>query len=280
MNFFKTIRSSVYDPAFYSNLSETKTGGFGYYIKLSLLLAVLCAIWHSIVVMPQVRSALSDQNLETIVQYFPADLTLTIKNGVVSTNVQEPYIIPVPSNEVKPGTPKNLVVINTKITDIPTDVLKSNDTLSFIAKNAFVVNKNNTLQVVPTTQIPNMELNRASARAFMVEHIPFVRNLSLLIPFFIFFGLFVGYMFNLIPLLIVALVVWLVLKFMKKSAGYKHAYKVTLYAQTVSLVLTSITSGFPFEWTLTTLLTALIVYVNMKNSAQHEDITIVPTPTE
>src|SRR3989344_3778063 len=128
MNIFKLIAKSVYGPDLYLSLKDKKFGfSLAYFFKFILLLSLLVAIVTGIIIGPKINDFI--QRFGTrMVEYYPDELEITIKDGKTSTNVNEPYYLPIPdefigaleSEAVVYGINQteieNLLVIDTKQT--------------------------------------------------------------------------------------------------------------------------------------------------------------------
>src|SRR5258708_1163574 len=95
MNFLQKIKSSIYDPAFYRMISKESFGSaFKYYFLLSFLLTIFMTLF---LVFPITRgiTTFTQQFSKDIINSYPNELQIALKNGHVVTNVSQPYSIPV-----------------------------------------------------------------------------------------------------------------------------------------------------------------------------------------
>src|SRR5258706_10407827 len=96
MKFFTKIKDSLYSPKFYAGIpKQSFKSVFGYFFLLILLLTVV----HTIVIFVRwggvdVPQKATEKFVTSAVNYFPDNLIITLKNGSVSTNVTEPYYLP------------------------------------------------------------------------------------------------------------------------------------------------------------------------------------------
>ncbi len=121
MQFFTTIKDSIYSPDFYRTLrAKPLSFSLKYYFSLAAVLALAGTVLMTVQFLPKAQFALTTL-AEKVVERFPAELEVTFKGGVVSTNVKEPYFVKeTPGeadalrNEVEDaGTHENLLVIDT-----------------------------------------------------------------------------------------------------------------------------------------------------------------------
>jgi hypothetical protein len=282
MNIFKKIGKSVYGPEFYSDIKNQRTGSaVRYYLKLSLLLTIVLTVFYSIVAISAVTIFTSDSNISKIISNFPSDLTITIKDKQFSTNVSEPYKIPVPGIFVSTTSQnqiENLLVIDTSLKDIPTDILTKNKTIAFMTKNAIITERGGALQINTLDKFGNVNfvVNQESIHSFVDKYLPYVKTLLWFVPIPIFIVVFIVYVAKLISFFLLALVVWLVLRIKKMDRGYMHAYRVTIYAQTLPLIVFLVFGGFG-AWFLSLLVTIIIVLINMEKTKNPEISEATPT---
>ena len=145
MKFLKTIRSSVYDLQFYAKIKKQTLGGaVKYFAQLMFTLACFSSIVpivFGVGLLTWNQSAVNNFRTQ-VVQTFPADLSIEVKNGEVNTNVDEPYAIALPeslkneftSSDATATPPHNLIVINTHKA-IELNDFAMQDTIVIVGKN-------------------------------------------------------------------------------------------------------------------------------------------------
>jgi hypothetical protein len=268
MNIFKTIGKSIYGPDFYSTLvGQGKSLSVKYYFKFLLLLALLATIIFSVVNMPKAFRALTPESVDSLVALYPAELTLTTKDGTFVTNVKEPYQIPMKYQEDAPkkeGEQENFAVIDTKVDAVSLETFKKYDTFVLINKNSVVALKDGSLQMTPvaTYFAPGFELNQTSIKSFTVKVLPLVRNMVWLIPVLIYIGFYISGLMTLVLMFVWALLVWLVLLLNRQSKGYSYAYCITIHATTLSLILGVLFTRLP--WYVSAIVTLIVILVNLR----------------
>ncbi len=269
MNFINDIKSSLYNPRFYASLRERSlASSFKYFFSLvAILVFVIAFAWGS-----ELSPLFSRENLMKLVAYYPAELSIAIKAGVISTNVTEPYIIKTGEefSKMKNGHP-NMVVIDTTSV-FSRELFKQYDTSVWVGKDFVASSKNqDQLELSDVSRAPDFSLNRSRLLHWVdiINHYHLLLSLGLFAAlFFSFYGFFT---FQLLWLFLMAFLVLLVAKLYKHRLSYKNSYQIALHAATVPFILTalSIVSGirvpFPFFYTL---LALLIVLVNLKKTAQ------------
>lgn len=274
MRFLHDVKNSLYNPAFYAGLRERSLGAsFKYFFALVAILAFVLAF----VLGSQLSPLFSAASLKQLVGYYPAELALTLKGGVISTNVAEPYIIKDPVGFWKESGHANFVVIDTK-SEFSRELFQKYDTSVLIGKD-FVVNgkSRSQFEFTDVSRMPDFTLNqeRLLHWADVIGNRHLLLSLCLFaILYLSFFGFFT---FKLLWLLVLALLVLLIAKIKKVPLSYKESFKVTLHAATVPLILIAIfiiggrAEPFLFFYSLILL---VIAFVNLKRLEQS------PTPSE
>ncbi|MDO8483116.1 MAG: DUF1189 family protein [bacterium] len=265
MNFLNDIKSSLYNPVFYASLrGRTLGSSFKYFFFLvSVLAFVMAFAWGS-----QLAPLFSGENLKKIVNYYPEELTVTIKGGVISTNVTEPYIIKAGEElSKKSNSHKNVVVIDTK-NDFSRELFEQYDASVWVGRDFVVSAKSQgRTELSDVRQVPDFSLNQERLLHWVdvIDSYHLLLSLGLFVVLFLsFYGLFIS---QLIWLIIVALFVLLIGKLYKKPLSYRSSYQTALHAATVPFVLMalSIVSGinapFIFFYSLVAL---MIVTLNFQ----------------
>jgi len=278
MNIFTKIRNSIYSPSYYSEVVEKP---FFSAFKYLLIFALLFAFVFAVVVTIKSSSIINMLSVEApkIADYFPQDLTIMIKDGNVSTNVQEPYFIKIPKDwknqyEADTGSPniENLLVIDTK-NKFDYSLFVSYKTVALLTADSIAyVEDNGKISIMPLSQVGEFVLNRSTVLNFIEKARPFI---VWLYPIIFIGAYFIGYIMvvaKMFYLLFGALIVWLVARLKGLKLGYGGAYKIGMYLITGPILITSLLLlispkiGFPF---LFTILLAIMAIINLKK----------PTPT-
>lgn len=268
MKLFKTVQSSLYNPDFYiERQKEAFSIAFRYFLKLVVILAFIISAVFTLKFVPVLTSAMN-----TLPSQFPADLAVTVLNGHASTNVSEPYFIPL-TDDLRQGRdqPKNLLVIDTKaVADVAT--FEKYDTMVLLSKDFFVTQKGGTrsqgsYEIQSLKSFPDITVSQAKisewigvARNWLVPTviIGFIAGTILVSVVFI-----IGYLFE---LLLLSLLVFIINLIRKVPVTYGETYKLGLYALTgvVILDLLTVVSGIHLPGFVEFVLFLVIIFVNMK----------------
>jgi len=241
MSFWKRLRASAYDPEMYRRIRREP---FGKSVKYFLLFSGLVAAVFSLVILIRVGMFVYGGEATTFIQNvqsaYPQELEVTIDNGNVSTNVEEPYRIPMPEKwqeeaEMPSGERlENLVVIDTSSTvskeameRYDTGVLVGSDTIGYYSDNAGTVEIRSIGGVGKDKPVI---INAASVESVTDTAWKFARTLGMLIlavvlPMFLFSGFVIG---NALYLVFGALVIWLASRSRGAKYSYKESYKTGL----------------------------------------------------
>lgn len=275
MRFLHDVKNSLYNPAYYATLRERSLGrSFKYFFGLSAALALAMAFFLGLELAP----LFSATNLRKLVDYFPAELTLTLKSGMVSTNVEEPYFIKTEEMLGKKGEHENLAVIDTK-TEFSRELLRSYDTYALIGRDFLATEKSrNQLQVMDTEGLPDLTLNRDTLLSWANLIGSRYSAISLGLFAALFLAFFGSFAVKLVWFLVLALIILLFGRVKQVALSYKQAYQLALHATTVPFVIAAIftTTGTsePFLF-FYSLLLLIIVFMNLKRA----ELPPTPTPT-
>ncbi len=269
MVFWDKVKNSIYGPEFYKELqSKPLSFSFKYFYALASILAVIGTAQFSFQVIPGLTTFLSGLGPE-IIDSYPNELVVTIKDGQASSNVAEPYFIKTPEsmrNENYRNVPvtDNFVVIDTKNQFTEENFTKYNS-FAVVTKTSLAFRKDNGgIEIYSLSKMPNLTIDNASVASFVGKIQPFVK---LAWPFFIlasFAGFLLSFSAELIYLLFAALLIWIVAKVKKFPIGYKKSYQAGLHIITLPLLfgvaspLLNIHVPIPFFATILLVVAALI----------------------
>jgi len=278
-NFITTVWQSVYAPDFYRGLRDKPLSfSFKYFYLLITILAVVFTVITSMEFVPVAVSLFRSVG-PAIIERFPDELVVTIKDGTASTNVSEPYIIPISQdieqNAVNPQ--KNFLVIDTQ-NEVTLDRIREYDASLFLTRDAFIMQgSNNQLRIQDLRSFPDMTIDKARVAAFVGKMAPLAKFVGPLVVLVTFAGIFIVHNFKLVYFLIAALLVWAIVSIKKLDLGYKKSYQIAMHAATLPLLL-SIFTGLgvlPSVRFIPTILLLVVVWINLKFV---ETVPVAPKP--
>ncbi len=293
MKFIWEIRDSIYSPEYYKGLlTKPFSYSLKYFFMLVLCIALVVSVSLMFPVFSAVHSFLANVGMK-VLEYYPDELRITIKNGVVSTNVVEPYVLPMPpefksafqsaqdraGNNVKVNininvNAKNLLVIDTK-TPFTIDEFKKADTEILLTKDSAVYyDKGNTV-VAPLDKVSDFTLDKGKITSFLNKAQPYFRFVYPLIAVGMFSIFFFGAAFNMFYLLFAAILILLIARMKKASLSYGKSYQLGLHLITLALIIDNLiflaapNVHVPF---FDTIIIAALAWMNLTNNAPVEAV--------
>jgi len=282
MEFFKNIKNSIYNPDYYSGvISKPFSYSLKYYFLFVLLIAFVSMILLSFTVVPKIKF-LTDIFSEKILQYYPDELEIVIKDGKASTNVQEPYFIKAPPGwEKETAVPdkkilgiENLLVIDTK-TPFSIERFKDYKAFCYLAEESLTCyDEDQALKTTLLSKVPNVTINENFISSFIGKIEPFFKLVYPLLAIAVWFGISVVLFLRLSYLLLAAFLIWGVAKIKKVEIGYKKSYQFSMHLMTLPIIITclinyflsfvKINLSFPFFFTI---LLVIMAAINLKPKA-------------
>lgn len=256
MNFLKTVSDSIYSPPFYAAIPKKSWGeALKYFFLLSFLLALVQSAlpaWNFLSVAKPEIDALGNRARAV----YPPELELRVQNGTVTTNVQEPYVIPLPiSDELSDQV--SLAVIDTR-TPFSAGQFNDYNTIAWIAKDAIFVQGDDQIRTIDLSETADFTIDKTMVDSWITTIVPWLSVITPLALTGIFLMMFALHTMRLVYLLFFALLIWVLMKLIKKPLTYSGSYKMGLYAMTLGffaeLAFSWVNfSGFSFLFTLITL---------------------------
>lgn len=271
MEFLRTIRKSIFDRDFYA---KAQTADFRSALKQYTLFILCIAFITALPVYISFFTALSQIKESsdipaTALSLYPDELVLRLENGHMTSNVAEPYTIPMPeSSGMKQSM--NLLVINTRGAVTPADFDLYNTSailggdavwvydrekdkieiqkFDMFGKDTLVINKQKVGEWVGIA----WNIGKKILVVFMV-----------FLPFFLFSFLWFAY---LLYLLFGAVIIWVIAKIRKVDLSYSQSYKIGLYLITLPILYSTLSVAslsflrIPF---LFTIILAIVAYLNL-----------------
>jgi hypothetical protein len=283
MSFVQTITQSVYGPDFYrEKLASGIKGGWKYFFLLILCLAVAYTVIGGILAWKAYTTAEKSGELKSqILAFYPKELAITFQNGEISTNVEEPYIVPMPSGPEDENTrdgahsPKNLLVIDTG-NPIDSADFDTYDTAVIIGKTdiGYRDTEKGKIEIQNLGALKDLTyvLDQESLGKLLDIGLRFLKvlivALLVLMPFIIFAGMAARY---LVYLLFGALVIWGIAALRNVKIGYGQAYRLGLFLITLPIAYNLLISDWgipglsmPFAFTL---ILAVVAWLNLPPKA-------------
>ncbi len=271
MGFFQKIRSTVYDPDFYAKISKTSLGSaLKYFFLFILLLTVINTLILSYelgVKAPTEVKSFVNQSVNS----YPSDLEVNIEDGQVNTNAQEPFFVPFPQDDTEYEGLNNILVIDTK-TPFSSAQFDQYKTLLWLTKDSlFYQNREYDNRSIALNEFDDIKIDRTFVQGLVDKVNPWLNYLGPALILLTFIGLLIGFSFNLLYFLFIAVLIFFLSSIFKWGLKFSGAYKTAIYASTLAFIVDLVIFntglytgffGFPFLFTLTTL---CIVTINLQN---------------
>ncbi|NTW89539.1 MAG: DUF1189 family protein [Candidatus Moranbacteria bacterium] len=273
MKFLQTVRGSVYNPAFYRLvLSGAGPSAMRYFSSVVALVAIVVTIMSAASFFPWLSSTGGIEKLRTtVLSAYPDELALQYRDGHVTSNVEEPYFIPMPAasgaSSSDDRTPQNLLVIDTTHTVVPQD-LDRYHAAAILARDAIWTKDSKGIQVhtFEDWKRDPFTLDAAAVTGF-VDRIaemlmPMIIIGFALLPLVLFVAFSIGY---LAYMLFGTLVIMIVGKVRKIDLSYSVSYRLGLFLITLPVAYGLLRSAFPILNVpfLFTIILAIAAYANM-----------------
>lgn len=273
---FQKIKSSVYDPQFYSQIKHQKlTSTLKYFFLFILLLTATNTLILSYELGIRVPKEIKNFIDQSIIS-FPQDLEVNIDDGEVITNAAEPYFVPFPQSNSQYNGLNNILVIDTK-TSYSSTQFNQYKTLAWLTKDSlFYQNREFDNRSLDLSKFDNIKINRQFVEDLVAKINPWLNLAGPILILAVFIGLLLAFSFNLTYFLFLALFIFFLSSIFKWGLNYSASYKTAIYSSTlaflVDLVLFNTGAytgffGFPFLFTLTALCVATINLQNAEKSA-------------
>lgn len=269
MSIFKEIQDSIYNVSYYEKVvTEKLSSSFVYFISLSLMVALFVSAVVSFRLLPIVRTGLDNFGPE-LVSRFPENLVVTIKAGQISTNTEEPAVIPLALGSSTPGLPQNFLVIDSKNPFDEARFREANTLLYATKDTIYVANEKGGIEDSESLKdMPDAVINRAQVVSWVGEATPFLSWVPFLIVGGLFFvSLWVSAMLAL-GLVIGALFIMAIGRLRGRKFSYKQSYQIGLHAMTLGILVNLVFVALPifpalsFSQIILAPLTLLAIWMN------------------
>lgn len=278
--FAVTFWKSLTKPSYYKDIKEAKLSfSLKYLFTLFILTSFIIGLGISVRMLRLVTE--SPKFLEStkgfILETYPDELKLTLKEGKITTNVKEPYFIDLAEDKKVTITPfEHLIAIDTKA---DSEEIKNLNSLLLITDDDLVIwegSESASFRVFPLSdalsKIPNgVGMDKTLFTSILETFTPYATKalpkiiiaISLLI--FIFYPLIagsLGFLFRLIFLLPATLVLFIVVKLLKKDLTFAKTYQMSLHGATIPAVI-SFVFAFPGLYPYISIASWIVFFVFM-----------------
>ncbi len=301
MEYLTRLKQLIVRPEFFTTHQFLFRSGVKFYAMLLLIFIAAKVVLALPAVVTFFQTVFSEEwhkQQSIITELYPAELVLTVNDGVISTNVSEPYAIALPGEWQEQNyqeTAKNLIVIDTT-KPIDTGDFAAKDTILILSKYGFgyhdpAKGEFRIYDLRDKNWHENFTLTQSIFSEFVTKVGSMIKWLLFagcaILPFFLYALFFVLY---LIYLLFGAMIVWLGAKLRGHQLTYGQAYSAGFYLLPVpflyefisSFVFTEPNSGIPFAFTLILLVMTLVNFPKKPATpaiaSETSTVTAVDTP--
>lgn len=284
--FFYSFTRSLFEPKYYN---DVKKADFWFSFKYLWFLLFILVIIKSfvlggkyIIFRPQIQPV-ANKILSYANNFYPNSLELKIKNGQLSTNVREPYVIDA-NNKTIGNNPKHLLIIDTKgsIENYP-----SYNTYILATKNAIIYPSKAENNRIGETSVfyfsdlkQNLTLNKNVynnllniVRPYTFKAVTFVDMIALsFLILFLSFGSFFWTVGTLLGLVFLIFLVWIVNLIFKKGYEYGTLYRMGMHVVTWPILFNEVKGYinplFPSFYTIIFLILMIWLIFSLKKYAK------------
>lgn len=286
MKILKEIKSNIYDKEYYKGIpNETFGKSIKYLMKLSLVAGLFALIIFAIV--SRNLPSIIRTEVTNVVNKYPEELVVTITKGEVSTNQEEPYMVPMESDTKEfmsttsaDGDYSNLLVIDTK-NEFSLGKLKDYTTFAMLTKEEIVFRDMDTgeIRIFPLKEVDSLEISKPwllENTSKVLKSMPVI--LVIIIPFvYLAFSLFF-FMGTMIANIFFAFFIWIISKIKKLDLTYKKSYQFGLHASTIYVAINILAMFIPLinDFVIKSLAVILIFWINFVH--KDEEVSAPSTP--
>ena len=277
--FFYIFKNTFSSLSYYKDVIKAP---FSFSLKFFILYFFFYALVGTIVSYSRLSKGidfLQSDLINKVQEIYPSNLEIKIKDGIVSANTPQPYILSLEkvnqsfSQPINTKTPLvNLFVIDTNGS---VENFSKYKTAALLTRNYFVLYRTNRLNVYSFEKIQDLTINKSFISSAVLSISPFlllIKPIVLLIIFLSFFVFVPAY--ELLYLLFFAFVLFIISRLIKASLSYGKLYQIGLHLIVVSstifgfLYLINIRLSLPFLETILLCIFGLIILKSLKTSVK------------
>ncbi len=256
---------------YYNEIIQTSTKfSLKYYVALALIFTLITSLSLSLSILPRIERGIN-QVIDHTLGLVEEDLVITIEEGVMSINKEEPYIVP--ANGVGGVERENLLVIDSEGT--LEDLEQTYDTFVLINSVNIIVQMEEETIVQPLRNLPDGTYSREDLESAISWIQPLLSLVPYLVGFMLVLGVLMYYLvFRLLYLFLVAVVLGVLGLFRDLGLGYKKYYQIAIHSMTLPLTLEllrntfSLDFHFPYWFIITNILFGAVVVLKLDVSGK------------
>ncbi len=227
---FHALIKTFYNPSFYT---EARNERLRKPVLLTCFVALLYTLVYSalfaISLLPKAQTFLET---DFVNRYYPEGLEVYIQDGRASSNVEEPYFIPLPQ-ALRSGESDitNLVVINTAGT-ITLEQVASYDAFAVLdSSTLFIVQSKSETRAYSLAEVRTLTVTKDMLQNVVAQIMPWLIPLSLIFAGIAIVGMVLSLTtVQLLLALVVGVIAYVVARVRRAPATYGQAYKLAVYS--------------------------------------------------
>jgi hypothetical protein len=271
-NFVYQFRDSIYNPDFYETLDKRSIAqSVGYFALLVALVGFVTAALLTISLIPRYQDFV---DRGTILTYLPTEGALTIREGLASSTLSEPFPIAMPQTWKSAEGPANLIVIDTKVETADLALPAARDAFAVLTQRALILSGGgidmppSPGQSVSLETAPEVTLDRASIERINEWLALHPARVAIFFFLGVYIKFFLGALLYLIYFILMAPFAFIIARYFQHDhVNYHDAYIASIHSFTLPIVASGIFLviglAIPF-WLWGTVFSAVILYMNWR----------------
>lgn len=232
--FYKSLTS----PRYYRDVVNAPTSfSIKYFLVLVLLVSLAVSAFKLAPAIPEMKSAINGF-VNDALNLYPSDLVITSKDGNLSINQPEPYIIGMPDSVKQEQQDfENFIVFDSLGT---LDDLEKYKTVVLVNSANILVKdtQNDKIEVYPLKEMPDGQISRVDLEKLVESSADFINILPYLAFSLGVLGILIyNFGFRLLYLVFIAVIIWVLAKIRDLDFDFGKSYRVAIHTLTLPLVL-------------------------------------------
>ncbi|MBI4058523.1 DUF1189 family protein [Candidatus Gottesmanbacteria bacterium] len=279
--FFRVFFKSLTSLSYYRDVVKAPfTFSLKYFLFFSLLLGSLATFGVSSLVLPHV-TVFVDRFEKRANDLYPEDLVITIKNGILTTNANDPIRFPIPFElflEIPPAIPdsKQLYLVTLDPSFVNSETKVKNSLFYFTQNHLYISDGENSTQY-SLSDFGDVKITKSGVNRFIQTIIPLLKMVpALLVVVFMLLFFIIWPILRLISLLFHTTLLLLVANLIGISLPFVKMYQIGLHSMTFSTILRTVLMAFsispavPLFDSVIFLLFNLAVLAELKHPQRHK----------
>lgn len=213
------------------------------------------------------------EKFQSIPGNYPEELVITMQGGKLSTNVEEPFMVPIPESwgnvMLKEVKMKNLIVIDTQ-TPFSISAMKDYGAFIWVGETSIFMNSDQEVRIYDISTVPDGQLTKETIGVMWMTIENMLGKMMIGIVIAGMMGFYLGIIvYEMVYLLFFALLAMILAGILKTKLTYGDCYKMGFHVLTVSFLLTfliqltKVWTNFYGFWLMQTIVMLLVLGANL-----------------